>query len=325
MIGAIYKSTLEEMRRHLEFQNDFIDCHENETDNIDPRLTRDGGKTHFVLPAFFECLYQLEKSQRDYSLVLRSYGTDLPAVADAIHAFAEGKHPLYPSYVNDTIRLPKENMFRGRYNQSQSFYKIDEIGELDYDAATAENSDKTAMKSSYQLFEWTGEGEYVSDDSQLGRVVAKDDLEILSILEKPSMVYNRNNGCTYRHEKVFAIHDDYFTWSQNKHNPTYGKPLWIHHQDITTDDQLPPLHIFFDDNIKNNPSDNIVSVRYQNYSEEKTFWTLSGEEIQSLHGRYLVRVPTYMPILQRNWFLEQINLCERNVANNPHVATLPFT
>jgi len=315
------------MRRHLEFQNYFIGCHETETDNIDPRLTRDGGKTHFVLPAFFECLYQLEQSQRDYSLVLRTYGTDLPSVADAIHAFAEGKHPLYPSYVNDTLRLPKENMFRGRYNQSQSFYKIDKSGEFDYDAAAAsaaaaaENNDKTAMKSSYQLFEWTGEGEDVSDDSQLGRVVAQDDLEILSILEKPSMVANRSNGCTNRHEKVFAIHDDYFTWSQNKHNPMYGKPLWIHYQDNTTDDELPPLHIFFDDNIKNNPSDSIVSVRCQSCSEEKTFWTLSGEEIQSLHGRYFVRVPTYLPILQRNWFLEQIYKCERSVASNPHFFT----
>ena len=76
-------------------------------------------------------------------------------------------------------------------------------------------------------------------------------------------------------------------------------------------------------NIKNNPLDSIVSVRYQSCSKEKIFGTLSGEEIQSLHGRYLVRVPTYMPIEQRFWFLNEICNCERNVANNPYIVTPP--
>ena len=103
------------MRRHLAFPKDSIGSPFDGT-TIDTRLTKDGGKTHFILPAFFECLYQLEQSRRDYTIVLRTFGTDLPLVADAIHAFAEGKHPLYPSFVNETIRLPKENMFRGRYH-----------------------------------------------------------------------------------------------------------------------------------------------------------------------------------------------------------------
>lgn len=306
------------MRRHLEFHNDSIGCHRDEMASVDSRLSKDGGKTHFVLPAFFECLYQLEQSQRDYSLVLRTYGTDLPSVAGAIHAFAEGKHPLYPSFVNDKLRLPKENMFRGRYNQCQSFGKNDKSGQSEYH--TADNGDTYKMKSSYQLLEWTDEGK---DVGNLGHVVAQNDLEILSILEGPSMGGCKESRGNNQHVKVFAIQDDYFTWSQNKYNPAYGKPLWIRHHDSDTDEQLPPLHIIFDDNIKNNPSDSIVSVRYQSCSKEKIFGTLSGEEIQSLQGRYLVRVPTYMPILQRNWFLNQISKCEKNVANNPHIVTSP--
>ena len=49
-----------------------------------------------VLPSFFNLLLHLQAQRREFTLILRSFGTDLPAVVDEINAFAEGRHPNYP-------------------------------------------------------------------------------------------------------------------------------------------------------------------------------------------------------------------------------------
>lgn len=278
------------MRQKLLFQN-------YPTDSIDHRLTKDGGKSHFILPAFFECLYQLEKSQRDYTVVLRTFGNDLPLVADAIQAFAEGKHPLYPSFRSQTLRLPRENMYRGRYCNPPLLPAGEGNG-------GAEDRDSLEMPY-FRLHEWTDHDE--TDGSLLGRVVTQNDHEILSILEQQGQPF-----------QVFGINDDYHFWSQNKCKPNFGKPMWVRHHKFSDSLNEQPLHIFFDDNIKNDPLDSIVAVRYQHCSS-KDFQSLDGETIQTLHGRYLVRVPTYMPIFQPSWFFEQIEKCERNVIDNPYI------
>jgi hypothetical protein len=67
-----------------------------------------------------------------------------------------------------------------------------------------------------------------------------------------------------------------------------------------------------DDNIHNLPNDSIASVRVER--TDGTFHTLTGPEIQEQQGLSLIRVPTVMPILNPNWFLEQIEKAQRKVA-----------
>ena len=67
---------------------------------------------------------------------------------------------------------------------------------------------------------------------------------------------------------------------------------------------------FFDDNIHNDADDSIVAVRVRETKEQK-FQPLSGEETIAMQGQHLVRVPTFAPVLNENWFLEQIDACER--------------
>jgi hypothetical protein len=64
-------------------------------------------------------------------------------------------------------------------------------------------------------------------------------------------------------------------------------------------------HIFFDDNIHNIASDSIVAVRRRATSSE-AYRALSGEETLSLQARHLVRTPTVEPILNKQWFLQQV-------------------
>ena len=47
------------------------------------------------MPAFFQTLASLHAKGQPFSVVLRTFGTDLPRVQAAINAFAEGSHPLH--------------------------------------------------------------------------------------------------------------------------------------------------------------------------------------------------------------------------------------
>jgi len=52
--------------------------------------------SYFMLPAFFRLLLNLRAQGRDFALVFRTFGTDLPEVAEELEAFCTGSHPLYP-------------------------------------------------------------------------------------------------------------------------------------------------------------------------------------------------------------------------------------
>lgn len=56
-----------------------------------------GGTTYcFVLPSFWNLLSWLRDEGRDFSVVLRTFGTDGPDVMEALRLYAEGKHPRHP-------------------------------------------------------------------------------------------------------------------------------------------------------------------------------------------------------------------------------------
>ena len=108
--------------------------------------------------------------------------------------------------------------------------------------------------------------------------------------------------------KVQVLQDHYQWWKSHDYSPSAGKPLWIDWS------QKNVHHIFFDDNIHNDASDSIVSIRIRRYSN-RLFRPLSGESIRLLQGYFLVRVPTVCPILDHMWFLKQIEQCEKNRKN----------
>ena len=102
----------------------------------------------------------------------------------------------------------------------------------------------------------------------------------------------------------FACTDDYPWWNEHSNLPSAGKPLWL---TLNEEECLP---IFFDDNIHNDADDSIVAVRVRE-TKEQNFTPLSGEETIKMQGQHLVRVPTFAPVLNENWFLEQIDACEK--------------
>ena len=64
----------------------------------DPQLTmqgRQGNLYHYILPSFFNLIQHLHDQQRDFAVVLRTYGLDAPNVLESIEYSFRGKHPRF--------------------------------------------------------------------------------------------------------------------------------------------------------------------------------------------------------------------------------------
>ncbi|XP_058497792.1 uncharacterized protein si:dkey-32e6.3 [Solea solea] len=57
----------------------------------------DGRLYHWIVPSFFQLLKDLAQEGRDFAVLFRTFGTDLPRVLRAVNrALNEGAHPLFP-------------------------------------------------------------------------------------------------------------------------------------------------------------------------------------------------------------------------------------
>ena len=107
--GTAYRPLYHELEKRIAFLPDDVKA-------------ADGHKyphaLHHMLPAFFHTLHKLKQSGRSFGLVLRTFGTDLPDIAEALNVFARGEHPLYPDFRDESLILKPERMFRGRWRSA---------------------------------------------------------------------------------------------------------------------------------------------------------------------------------------------------------------
>ncbi|XP_069499374.1 uncharacterized protein [Ambystoma mexicanum] len=61
-------------------------------------LSEDGKSYHWILPSFFHLLKTLHLQGRHFSVVLRTFGTDLPKVLHALQCAVDGRHPQFPDF-----------------------------------------------------------------------------------------------------------------------------------------------------------------------------------------------------------------------------------
>lgn len=52
---------------------------------------------HLVLPSFFCLLESLHREGREFAVIFRTFGTDLPRVLRAVSCALEGQHPSFPA------------------------------------------------------------------------------------------------------------------------------------------------------------------------------------------------------------------------------------
>ena len=99
--GEIYAEELERMRAALRWP-----------EGTPPDARFCVGGYHKFLPAFFHTLTELARAPRAFSVVLRTFGSDLPDVAEAISAFAEGEHPLWKGQRLPSLRLTPHKLWK---------------------------------------------------------------------------------------------------------------------------------------------------------------------------------------------------------------------
>ncbi|MEQ2181205.1 hypothetical protein GOODEAATRI_008988, partial [Goodea atripinnis] len=65
----------------------------------------DGQLYHWILPSFFQLIRDLAQEGREFAIVFRTFGTDLPRVLRAVsRAVKEGAHPLFPDLPELKVR-----------------------------------------------------------------------------------------------------------------------------------------------------------------------------------------------------------------------------
>ena len=102
-----------------------------------------------MIPSFFYTLVKLKEFGKDFTLVLRTFGSDLDDIALALRDFANGKHPHFPDFRDPSLALNECNMFRGRYRRKMII------------------PDNSSSDSIYDLISWNDQPIATGDDELL--------------------------------------------------------------------------------------------------------------------------------------------------------------
>jgi hypothetical protein len=213
--GAIYRPVFEQLEHALRLPAGA---------QVDRRLSHDGVH-HYLLPAFFHTLHYLDEHARDFTVVIRTFGTDGPHVAAAIDAWADGRH-----IVPGVPGLRVASFWAGRYDPADGQFRATSAGD------PAEGP-RLAVSPA-------GDGEI---PSARGAGRARE-----VVLDEVALVEHVESG----RERCLLIVDDYDWWKSHAYQPAAGKPLWL-----TLASGGAPHHVFFDDNIHDRADDSIVAVR----------------------------------------------------------------
>ena len=205
--GSIYRSVYNQLRAAFPGTE--------ETDN-DP----DDSIVSHILPAFFHTLRHLPEDCTK-TIVLRTFGSDLVDIANAVSEFAQGKHPDHADFRNEALVFSDDALVQGRWavalgedatNTRQT--KLDSSDDYDDDG----NAGNAAEPPDFVYQLWSNKN---------NQLVASGDAQVLQFLHSHT---------------ICGIQDDYDHWRKHNHEPWAGKPVWI-----PNDPKY--HHIMFDDNM----------------------------------------------------------------------------
>jgi len=209
--GEKFRHLYQEMLNKMSLGDE--ECKKLEAAGIPVRGESEGTAYHFLVPAFFELIIDLSKKGRKFTLVFRTFGTDMDNVQKELNLFCEGKHPYYPNVRFDgsgdsqDLRLHKEN-----------------CGKISYDM-------KPKPKLTWGAFRNSENWRYrESTDSKCKTI--EGDREVFDSIKTKAM-----KGLTT------GISDDWRWWHRNNKRSEFGKLFLIEQEDESCH------QMFFDDNI----------------------------------------------------------------------------
>lgn len=226
-----------------------------------------------LLPSFFHLLRHLDKARPRATLIFRTYGTDLPALAEELNAFCEGRHPCWPGIKMDgrggtrdwRLRLDLPERFgalhRGGRNSADAQAVALALGTLD----NPPGRDKPPYPCPYAFFEARAARMLTSADQLWDHLWAQ-------------------------RAHTLALRDDYAFWARHRFTAAAGKPLRVHLRDPARQD------LFFDDNVHDDDA-HIIDARDPR-----------GRALPwgSVRDQHVLRVDPYRAILEEDYFTRQL-------------------
>jgi hypothetical protein len=250
--------------------------------NISDKLKKKyDNRRYNAIPAFFKTLKHLADQKRDFSIVFRTHGRELPTMIEEFNNFCEGNHPAFDGGQNPLIKFNgvQSRDLRIKGKQTGMYFRY---GKDLHDVNLLMNTlERVQCKTQDELLENYG------GQIEEGTITLHSD----SIDENYAFIME-----TIIKHGSMAIQDDFWVYYHNKDNNDYGKLLLIDQHDFSTQ------HIFFDDMAIEGDRCNI-DVRDLS----------SGEKIREkkFRNKYAVRANIHDAILDDEWFVKQIEICER--------------
>eukprot|EP00698_Gefionella_okellyi_P010868 TRINITY_DN2852_c0_g1_i3.p1 TRINITY_DN2852_c0_g1~~TRINITY_DN2852_c0_g1_i3.p1 ORF type:complete len:307 (+),score=72.21 TRINITY_DN2852_c0_g1_i3:499-1419(+) len=232
----------------------------------------------FVVPSFFHLLRHLRQTGRDFSIVFRSFGSDLEQVSDEYNQFCRGEHPLFPEFALNTedrhydLHIPRDvGRFFRHGPKSEHTHLV--LGTLD------EVRDMSAGLQHY-----TG----------------REDVTIVSGFQHIADTMKR----MLTERRSLGLSDYYWHWCSQHESADSGKLLLL---DLNSADEH---HMFFDDHLYFDEYEAtgklIVDVRD----------IVTGESIpvHAVRGSHLLQVHIFSAIHNDRYFIELLQSAEERLA-----------
>ena len=237
-----------------------------------------------VIPAFFKTMLYLKKRKREFSIVFRTHGRELPTVIEELNTFCEGNHPAFNGESGThlvTFNGSKRNTkdYRIKPKQTGMYFRFGR--ELEDVSLLMNTIDRIQCETHDQLIE------------HYGGQIEEGTLHLYSesIEENYSVMME-----TLKRHGSMAIQDDFWAYYRHNDDNDYGKLLIIDQSDFSVQ------HIFFDDMAIPGSKCNI-DVRD----------IATGQKIsdKKFRDKYVVRANIYDAILEHDYFIKHIETCEK--------------
>ena len=241
----------------------------------------------YIFHSFFRLMIELQKNNRIFSIIFRTFGLDFDNVIKEFNSFCEGGHPIfngeggdekYAKYYFDGTNGSKD--YRIKDNNIGVIYRFDE--DINNTYLVLGTLKRIKAKKIDELFNYYDEG---IDQRKIN--IIKGGRKIFEYISN-----NSTNGTI----NSFCINDDYEAWFKYDKKSICGKPMLVdpHNKEIEV--------FFFDDNIED--TDKSI-VDYRN--------VITGDiiELKDFKDKYLIKADTLKAAIDEYYFLNIIQQAEK--------------
>lgn len=241
----------------------------------------------YVFHSLFRLMIELQKKNRIFTLIFRTFGHDFDDVIKEYNSFCEGGHPIFSGENGDDKYQKKyfdgthgSKDYRIKENNIGIIYRFDE--DIDNTFLVLGTMERIKVKKSDELFSYY--------DEQI-------DQRKIDIIKGGKKMYEYiTNNSTSGKINAFCLNDHYETWFKYDKKSFCGKPMLI-------DPNNKNIEVFFfDDNIDDTDK-SIVDCRN----------AITGDVIDSkeIKDKYLIMADTLKAVEDEYYFLKVIEEAEK--------------